>query len=240
MFHRRYEDFTTIDWIQDSILERNRRIRHANKVYAVSHRGPHGEITLRWLWSQFRKVVDAGQTWFVVSLVGEPIQVSFLSSLINSCAGVCIGLNAGLISIVTEWLSDIKMGYCSDGWWLNQQFCCWEIENDETDVCASWHPWSDVTVARWFIYVIFAVSSPQRCHTSQLLNLFGIGHILVRCRTSCQVTGKVRCGIRDIRDQVYPRGIRHERFSWFCDLRDQKHHTGECPCLLQNIHIVGY
>src|ERR1700733_4608011 len=146
MFHRRYEDFTTIDWIQDSILERNRRIRHANKVYAVSHRGPHGEITLRWLWSQFRKVVDPGQTWFVVSLVGEPIQVSFLSSLINSCAGVCIGLNAGLISIVTEWLSDIKMGYCSDGWWLNQQFCCWEIENDETDVCASWHPWSDVTV----------------------------------------------------------------------------------------------
>ena len=73
-------------------------------------------------------------------------------------AGVCIGLNAGLISIVTEWLSDIKMGYCSDGWWLNQQFCCWEIESDETDVCTSWHPWSDVTAARWLIYVIFAVS----------------------------------------------------------------------------------
>ena len=74
---RRYEDFTTIDWIQDSILERNRRIRHA-KVYAVSHRGPRGELTFRWFWAQLRNVVDAAQTWFVVSLVGEPIQVSLL------------------------------------------------------------------------------------------------------------------------------------------------------------------
>ncbi|KZP34403.1 Cl-channel protein [Athelia psychrophila] len=135
---RRYEDFTTIDWIQDSILERNRRIRRADKMHA-SCRGPRGEINLPWLWAQVLKVVDAAQTWFVVTLVG-----------------VCIGVNAGLISIVTEWLSDIKMGYCSDGWWLNQNFCCWEIESDETDVCDSWHPWSNVTVARWFIYVLFA------------------------------------------------------------------------------------
>jgi chloride channel 3/4/5 len=71
IYCRRYEDFTTIDWIQDSILERNRRIRHANKVYASSQRGPRGEITRRWLWAQLWKMVDAGQTWFVVSLVGE-------------------------------------------------------------------------------------------------------------------------------------------------------------------------
>jgi hypothetical protein len=51
------------------------------------------------------------------------------------------------------------MGYCHDGWWLNQQFCCWEIEGEEDNACDSWHPWSTVTIARWFIYVIFAVSS---------------------------------------------------------------------------------
>ncbi|KAJ7497777.1 Cl-channel protein [Mycena latifolia] len=136
---RRYEDFSTIDWIQDSILERNRRIRDARTVYSA-HRGPRGEITAAWLWAQLRRAFDAGQTWFVVSLVG-----------------VCIGLNAALISIVTEWLSDIKMGYCYDGWWLNQQFCCWEIDDAEgSDGCDSWHPWSTVSVARWFIYVIFA------------------------------------------------------------------------------------
>jgi chloride channel 3/4/5 len=75
-------------------------------------------------------------------------------------AGLCIGVNAAIISIVTEWLSDIKMGYCSDGWWLNQQFCCWEIEGEESDyACASWHPWSTVTLARWLVYVICAVST---------------------------------------------------------------------------------
>lgn len=105
------------DWIQDSILERNRRMRA----------GPAGWMAL-------------GQTWLVVSVVG-----------------VCIGINAALISIVTEWLSDIKMGYCADGWWLNEQFCCWEIEGeDETNACDSWHPWSDGGFARWFIYVLFA------------------------------------------------------------------------------------
>ncbi|CAK5265424.1 unnamed protein product, partial [Mycena citricolor] len=135
---RRYEDFRTIDWIQDSILERNRRIRKARTLNA-SRRGPRGEVTVPWLWTQLRKAYDAGQSWFVVSLVG-----------------VCIGVNAAIISIVTEWLSDIKMGYCSDGWWLNEQFCCWEIEGDDTDGCDSWHPWSHVTIARWFIYVLFA------------------------------------------------------------------------------------
>ncbi|TFK66499.1 hypothetical protein BDN72DRAFT_145044 [Pluteus cervinus] len=135
---RRYEDFTTIDWIEDSILERSRRLHNARTVYA-SHRGPRGEVTIPWLWAQFRKIMDAGQSWFVVSLVG-----------------VCIGLNAAIISIVTEWLSDFKMGYCSDGWWLNQQFCCWEIEGEEVDGCDSWRPWSTVTVARWIIFILFA------------------------------------------------------------------------------------
>ncbi|GAW00905.1 Cl-channel protein [Lentinula edodes] len=116
---KRYEDFTTVDWIQDSILERNRRIRAGKR---------------RW--------IEIGQTWIVVSIVG-----------------VCIGLNAAIISIVTEWLSDIKMGYCADGWWLNEQFCCWEIEGeDETDACDSWHPWSEVGPARWLIYVMCAAS----------------------------------------------------------------------------------
>ncbi|KAF9462474.1 chloride channel [Collybia nuda] len=133
---RRYEDFSTIDWIQDSVLERNRRIRKANTYSPGRY---HKGGLLAWLWSEARKAMDTGQSWFVVSLVG-----------------VCIGVNAAIISIVSEWLSDLKFGYCSDGWWLNQQFCCWEIEGEEVDGCDSWHPWSDVTLARWFIFVLFA------------------------------------------------------------------------------------
>ncbi|KIY48041.1 voltage-gated chloride channel [Fistulina hepatica ATCC 64428] len=134
---QRYEDFTTIDSIQDSILERNRRLRNER---AIGRPGRFGGK----LWTQLRRAVNATQSWVVVALVG-----------------VCIGIDAALISIVTEWLSDLKMGYCSDGWWLNQQFCCWEIEADseETDhACDSWRPWSTVLIARWLVYVLFAIS----------------------------------------------------------------------------------
>ncbi|GJE92775.1 Cl-channel protein [Phanerochaete sordida] len=137
---RRYEDFTTIDWVQDSIIERNRRIRKSKELHSI-HRGPRGEVTLRWIWVQLKRVLDAGQSWLVVSLVGA-----------------CIGVNAALISIITEWLSDLKNGYCYDGWWLNQQFCCWEIEYEDENGCESWHPWSDVVLAQWIIYVLFAAT----------------------------------------------------------------------------------
>ena len=132
----------------------------------------NGRITLPWLISQVRKLLTASQSWFVVTIVGELISLRRSSErkwkrklcsddnifpCLSVCAGAGIGLNAAIISIITEWLSDIKMGYCSDGWWLNQQFCCWELDGDEDSGCDSWHLWSTVTVARWFIYVLFAV-----------------------------------------------------------------------------------
>ncbi|KAL5523651.1 hypothetical protein ACEPAG_7824 [Sanghuangporus baumii] len=153
----RYEDFTTIDWIEDSILERNRRLRTAHRVDST-HRGPNGEITASWVWAQVLRALTASQTWLVVSL-----------------AGVCIGVDAALISIITEWLSDLKMGYCSDGWWLNQQFCCWEIEGDE-DACDSWHPWSTVGVARWSIYITFAgIFSFMAAHLVKTFSKYAAG-----------------------------------------------------------------
>lgn len=162
------------DWIEDSILERSRRLREAKNMYASSAR-TNDRYTLSWLVSHVRKLLVASQSWFVVSIVGEPILLPFVSTQLTiiishnqnlnrslpppSRAGAGIGINAAVISIVTEWLSDIKMGYCSDGWWLNQQFCCWELDGDEDSGCDSWHLWSTVTVARWFIYVLFAVRS---------------------------------------------------------------------------------
>ncbi|KAH8107789.1 chloride channel [Cristinia sonorae] len=136
---KRYRDFTTIDWIQDSIIERNRRIRKTRQLRGVQHEYQR-TWTLGWLWLQLQRIGNAGQSWFVISLVG-----------------LCIGANAALISIITEWLSDMKMGYCYDAWWLNRQFCCWEIEGEDDDSgCDSWHPWSEATVARYIIYVLFA------------------------------------------------------------------------------------
>jgi chloride channel 3/4/5 len=56
------------------VLERNRRIRDARR-FDAAHRGPRGEVTVSWLWTQLRKALDGGQTWFVVSLVGASSQV---------------------------------------------------------------------------------------------------------------------------------------------------------------------
>lgn len=93
-----------------------------------------------------------------------------------------MGLNSALIAIVTDWLSDIKIGYCSNGWWLNQKYCCWEIEQDGRHYnhhvpwyhsshstyidggCEYWVYWSqtlglsrDAFVIQWLFYVALAV-----------------------------------------------------------------------------------
>jgi chloride channel 3/4/5 len=47
------------------------------------------------------------------------IEVFLLTSL-----GIAIGLNAAFLNIVTEWLSDIKLGYCTTAFYLNENFCC--------------------------------------------------------------------------------------------------------------------
>ena len=43
--------------------------------------------------------------------------------------GAAIGLNAAFLNIVTEWLSDVKLGYCTTAFYLNENFCCWGAED---------------------------------------------------------------------------------------------------------------
>lgn len=85
------------------------------------------------LWEAY----DAAQGWVVVTLVGA-----------------AIGLNAAILSVVTEWLSDIKTGYCSTGFYLNENFCCWGEDNG----CDDWKHWTGFGPFNYFIFIIFAVS----------------------------------------------------------------------------------
>ncbi|EJU04342.1 Cl-channel protein [Dacryopinax primogenitus] len=135
---RRYEDFRTIDWIHDSMLERNRRMRQ-KKAMRHPFRNPDGSFSWDWLRYQLRWAGRMGQDSFIVTAVGA-----------------VIGITSALISILTEWLSDLKMGYCSDGWWLNQQFCCWEIDNIEGGRCRAWRVWTPSSALSYLIYVIVA------------------------------------------------------------------------------------
>lgn len=126
---KRYEDFSTIDWVQDASREQARRKSRRRRAAGI--RG-HGSPGWRYrLWESY----DAAQGWIVVTLIGA-----------------AIGFNAALLSIITEWLSDIKLGYCTTGFYLNENFCCWGEENG----CEAWKRWTGFEPFNYFAYIVFA------------------------------------------------------------------------------------
>lgn len=127
---------------------------------------------------------------------------------------------------MSEWLSDLKFGYCSDGWWLNQQFCCWEIEGEEVDGCDSWRPWSDVTLARWFIFVLFAVSGLLCIKYAHCLIHLSLDYVFFYCCASRTVYSEIRCRLWDFGNQMHSCWFRHERVPRICHLRHQKYDIG--------------
>ena len=146
---KRYEDFTTIDWVQDAAREQLRR-RARRKEDACSSEANGAFAWRRKIWQLY----DAGQAWIVVTLVGA-----------------AIGLNAAFLNIITEWLSDVKLGYCTTAFYLNEQFCCWGEDNGTSfyiaqgsimlmrEGCNDWHRWSSIWPANYFLYFLFSVRS---------------------------------------------------------------------------------
>ncbi|KAL1993199.1 hypothetical protein VTN49DRAFT_3148 [Thermomyces lanuginosus] len=128
---KRYEDFTTIDWVQDAVQEQRRR--RARRREGADFWDKEGAFGWR---RKVREAYDAGQTWLVVTIVGA-----------------IIGLNAAFLNIVTEWLSDIKLGYCTTAFYLNEQFCCWGADGE----CPEWKRWGSNAYANYIVYFIFAV-----------------------------------------------------------------------------------
>lgn len=69
--------------------------------------------------------------------------------------GILVGLVAALLAIITEYLGNIKSGYCSTNFYLNRSFCCWG-EDEET--CSLWVPWTSLGVLNYTIFVVLSVS----------------------------------------------------------------------------------
>ncbi|KAG0637845.1 chloride channel [Tuber brumale] len=91
---------------------------------------------------------DSSQVWIV--LIGT---------------GLAAGLLAAGIDIVTNWLGDLKHGYCDSHFYLSREFCCLGLE--PSDKCVNWIPWSQalrVTGSRagsyiieYLFYIIFSI-----------------------------------------------------------------------------------
>lgn len=98
-------------------------------------------------------LLDASQVWIILLLTG-----------------ISVGAIAAFINIASDWLSDMKLGYCSSGpegghFYLNRAFCCYGY--DAGAECDGWKTWGEAVgisavsgrwVVEYIFYLIFAVS----------------------------------------------------------------------------------
>eukprot|EP00124_Ichthyophonus_hoferi_P005299 Ihof_evm2s734 gene=Ihof_evmTU2s734 len=110
----KYDDFTTIDWLRDTSMERKRHAMVGSKKIQ------QGMIP-KWIWLTLG---DAWQGWLAVWLIG-----------------VLTGAFAAIIAIGAEWLNDLRTGICPSAFWLNQKFCCWTRRDDH---CSYWKTWPEI------------------------------------------------------------------------------------------------
>lgn len=75
-----------------------------------------------------QQILDASQIWIILV-----------------ATGVAAGVLAACIDVASDWLGDLKTGYCKrsaegGSFYLNRGFCCWG--HDEWAQCQGWHSWS--------------------------------------------------------------------------------------------------
>jgi chloride channel 3/4/5 len=102
-----------------------------------------------------QQFLDASQVWVILVLTG-----------------MAVGAVAASIDITTDWLGDLKTGYCSSGpeggaFYLNKGFCCYGYDYGAT--CKGWRSWGEALGVRssggkWFIeYFFFITFSVGSC-----------------------------------------------------------------------------
>ncbi|KAK9323776.1 chloride channel [Lipomyces orientalis] len=98
------------------------------------------------IWGKLKLLADSSEIWVILI-----------------ATGVAVGVIAAGIDIVSNWLGDIKFGYCKSSFYLSQAFCCWGV--DEKDVCNDWVSWGEALHAKgggsyvvsYLFYIVFGV-----------------------------------------------------------------------------------
>ncbi|KAK4186895.1 putative chloride channel protein [Podospora australis] len=137
-----YEDLTAIDWIFEYTKERQRQ----RTLLRRTHLSPFPFL------GYFQRFLDGSQVWAILILTG-----------------LAVGTLAAAIDITTDWLGDIKYGFCAsdDGgaFYLSKTACCYGY--DELSKCTGWKTWglalgATSKVGIWFaeyaVYLVFAIS----------------------------------------------------------------------------------
>lgn len=115
-----YDDFNTIDWVREKSRDRDRLREITNKSKEST-------------WALIHSVSDAFSGWLLMLLIG-----------------LLSGSLAGLIDISAHWMTDLKEGICTGGFWFNHEHCCWNSEHvtfEDRDKCPEWNSWSQLIIS---------------------------------------------------------------------------------------------
>lgn len=105
------------------------------------------------LQSNKRKLLLAENTKTSFKLLN--IYQSLQNYIILTVTGIAIGFVAGSLNIVTEYLSNIRTGYCSSHFYLNKNFCCWgELEESK---CTDWVHYSSFGPFNYAMYILISL-----------------------------------------------------------------------------------
>ncbi|KAI0035335.1 chloride channel [Vararia minispora EC-137] len=93
-------------------------------------------------------VIDASKIWFVVVFTG-----------------IGVGLAGGWLDVLVKWLSDLREGRCTYGFFYNSVTCC--SSTDAGQVCFEWRTWSNYlnlhslfgsSLLQAFVYIALSVA----------------------------------------------------------------------------------
>jgi chloride channel 3/4/5 len=104
------------------------------------------------------------------------------SWILTLLTGIAIGLIGGWIDLTSAWLTDTKLGYCRNQWYISKKVCCKHMA-DKYGYCNDWIDWSyallwirNLSVINWIIYVV-------------LSTLFGLGATVIVTNISLYASG---------------------------------------------------
>ncbi|CAI5758878.1 unnamed protein product [Candida verbasci] len=154
----KFDQFRTIDWVEDELDEQKQRILKIRTIHSQS-------INFK------DKILPQIQNWVILAIMG-----------------IIIGLIAGCLNIITSWLSNIKTGHCSSNFYLNQAFCCWGYEDEEKcNNWSKWTQFEFINYVIYVLISLFMAGISAKLVQFYAPNAAGSGISEIKCIVSGSV-----------------------------------------------------